>query len=312
MLPVAQPMDRSGKNLYNSNMAAALEIRNYNLFGEVAGLPDIVHCETISARSRLHDWTFAPHRHISLHQILLVSRGGGRALIEDRALRLRKGDVVNMPAGAVHGYAFERGTEGYVVTLASEMIDQMVVPGEGLARALRSAALLRSIPSIRTSVADIFEEFSGRGFGRAHMLRSLCATLLGLVARGLAEQNELSHGGDATLLRRFEALLEENYRRHWSVSDYASALAISPTHLSRLARAGRGSSAGGLIAERLMREARRNLVYTDLPVSTISYALGFDDPAYFSRVFSRAIGLSPRRFRDRFQSAMRSPETAAE
>ena len=50
---------------------------------------------------------------------------------------------------------------------------------------------------------------------------------------------------------------------------------------------------------RIVREARRNLVYTNLPVSTIAYALGFNDPAYFSRLFSVATGLSPRSFRDK-------------
>jgi AraC family transcriptional activator of pobA len=55
-----------------------------------------------------------------------------------------------------------------------------------------------------------------------------------------------------------------------------------------------------LIVERIIREARRNLVYTNLPVSTIAYALGFNDPAYFSRLFSGETGLSPRGFREKF------------
>jgi AraC family transcriptional activator of pobA len=54
-----------------------------------------------------------------------------------------------------------------------------------------------------------------------------------------------------------------------------------------------------LIDARVMREARRNLAYTNLSVSTIAYTLGFTDPAYFSRVFTRALGLSPRAFRAR-------------
>ena len=55
--------------------------------------------------------------------------------------------------------------------------------------------------------------------------------------------------------------------------------------------------------DRVIREARRNLVYTNLPVSTIAYALGFNDPAYFSRIFSASTGLSPRSFRDKVHEA---------
>jgi AraC family transcriptional activator of pobA len=48
---------------------------------------------------------------------------------------------------------------------------------------------------------------------------------------------------------------------------------------------------------RLMREARRNLAYTHLGVATIAYTLGYADPAYFTRAFTRDAGVSPRAFR---------------
>ncbi|MEZ5720241.1 MAG: hypothetical protein R3D59_00095 [Paracoccaceae bacterium] len=54
-------------------------IETYNLFGRSDDLPDVVHCETIAARSVQHDWEFVPHRHARLHQVLMIARGGGRA-----------------------------------------------------------------------------------------------------------------------------------------------------------------------------------------------------------------------------------------
>src|SRR5205823_14973180 len=95
----------------------------------------------------------------------------------------------------------------------------------------------------------------------------------------------------------FEALLEQRFIEHWTVSQYANALSVTPTHLSRVTRSATGHAASHFIVERIIREARRNLVYTNLPVSTIAYALGFNDPAYFSRLFAAATGLSPRAFR---------------
>jgi AraC family transcriptional activator of pobA len=74
---------------------------------------------------------------------------------------------------------------------------------------------------------------------------------------------------------------------------------VTPTHLSRLTREAFGCPATHMIRDRVVREARRNLVYTNLPVSTIAYSLGFNDPAYFSRTFAAATGLSPSEFRDR-------------
>ena len=279
-------------------------IRNYNLFGEASDLPDVVHCETIAARSVLHEWEFAPHRHARLHQFLLIERGGGKATLEGRPYALRPMHVVNVPIGDVHGFTFKPGTQGWVVTVAAEMLEEVLAPSEGLRRVLAHAAVVRATPQVRVTMEQIFTEFAGRLFARAHILRALSGTLIGLVARELAGKRPVQGGTlKSDLLQRFEALLEQHFLQHWTVSDYASALSVTSTHLSRIARSATGHAASQLILERVIREARRNLVYTNLPISTIAYALGFNDPAYFSRIFRGATGLSPRSFRDKVQKA---------
>ena len=104
---------------------------------------------------------------------------------------------------------------------------------------------------------------------------------------------------ESHLLQRFETLLEAHFREHWGVADYARALAVTPTHLSRVVRAATGEPASHLIDARVIREARRQLAFTSLSVTTIAYTLGFVDPALFSRVFTRVAGRSPRAFRQR-------------
>ncbi|MDO8876490.1 MAG: helix-turn-helix domain-containing protein [Pseudolabrys sp.] len=300
-------MDHAHFLLYKSNMPRTPlkpAILSYNLFGEVRDLPDVVHCETIAARSVLHDWEFAPHRHARLHQVLLIARGGGRATLEGRQHRLRPMNVVNVPAGQVHGFSFTPGTQGWVVTLASETLDEVLTPSEGLGRALSEAAVLRGTPAMRRLMTDIFAEHGSRDFARAHVLKALSATLLGLVARALTAKS--ARGGPvpgAGLIKKFEAMLDDHYLEHWPVAQYANALKVTPTHLSRLTREAFGCPASHMIRDRVVREARRNLVYTNLPIATIAYALGFDDPAYFSRTFTLATGLSPSEFRERVHSA---------
>ena len=161
-------------------------IRTYNLFGEDGDLPDVVHCETIAARSVLHEWEFAPHRHARLHQILLIARGGGQAILEDGSHALGAMRVVNVPVGDVHGFSFQPGTQGWVVTIAAETLDEVLPPSEGLRRVLAQAAVLRGTRQIRLMMEQIFAEFAGRDFARAHVLRALSAALIGLVAALLA------------------------------------------------------------------------------------------------------------------------------
>jgi AraC family transcriptional regulator, transcriptional activator of pobA len=281
-------------------MKPAARIQTYNLFGEAGDLPDVVHCETIAARSILHDWNIAPHRHVRLHQLLLIESGGGQATIEGRTFALAPMRIVNVPAGDVHGYSFLRGTRGFVLTVAAEVLDQVMLPSEGLRRVLASANVLRGTAAMRTAMKEIFKEFAARRFARAHVLRAHAAMLVGLVAREMATRAKTSENRmNSELFERFEALLEQHFLSHWTVSQYAAALSVTPTHLSRITRSATGRAASRLIVERTVREARRRLLYTNMPVSTIAYALGFNDPAYFSRFFSEATGLSPRRFRDK-------------
>lgn len=295
-------MEGSAFLLYNSNMRSGRSnsaIQVYNLFGESRDLPDVVHCETIAARSVLHDWSFAVHRHARLHQVLLIERGGGQATLDGRVYALKPMHAVNVPVGEVHGFSFVPGTQGWVLTIAAEILDETLLASEGLRSVLSRSAVLRGTPQMRATMKQIFAEFAGRDFGRAHVLRTLSATLTGLVARELARDRHAGGAADSELFRRFEALIEQHHLQRWSVSDYAGALSITPTHLNRVTRAATGDTASHLILNRLIREARRNLVYTNLPVSTIAYALGFDDPAYFSRIYAAATGLSPRAFRAR-------------
>ena len=299
-------MEGSAFVLYNSNMRSARPnsaIQVYNLFGESSDLPDVVHCETIASRSVLHDWKLAVHRHARLHQVILIDSGGGEATLDGQVYALRPMHVVNVPVGNVHGFNFVPGTQGWVVTIAAEILDETLLAQEGLRSVLARCAIVRGTPQMRATMKQIFVEFAGRNFGRAHVLRALSASLIGLAARELARGRSDSSAADSELFHRFEALLEEHHIERWSVSDYAAQLSITPTHLNRLTRTATGDTASHLILNRLIREARRNLVYTNLPVSTIAYTLGFDDPAYFSRVYAAATGLSPRAFRERLHGA---------
>jgi AraC family transcriptional regulator, transcriptional activator of pobA len=292
-------MAETGKNLYISNMEKTLaHVQSYSLFGESTHLPDVLHCETIADRSELHDWELAPHRHARLHQVLLIANGGGWATLDGKTHALPTGSLVNVPPEHVHSFRFEKDTRGWVTTLADELLDELLVGVGTLRSELDQACVLSADTFVTQTVHQIWLEFSAQEKARALVLRGLSGVLLGWVARQLA-QSTLADAkfNDSELVQRFKELIELNFKAHWTVSQYAKALSISPTHLSRLTRAANGSSALRMIEARLMREARRNLAYTNLSISSIAYTLGFTDPAYFSRVFTRDAGISPKAFR---------------
>jgi AraC family transcriptional regulator, transcriptional activator of pobA len=294
-------MVKSVQYLDISNMAStASTIQSYSLFGESKHLPDVMHCETIAARSVLHGWELAPHRHARLHQVLLLQEGSGTASLDGNTYALSPGSMVNVPAGHVHAFRFATDTQGWVATLPEELLGELLTHVGELRSELGLLCVVKAPAPVRTLMQQIWQEYSGRSRARALMLRGLSATLLSWVARTVAEQNpEVGQSTEPNIVQAFRKLIQAHYLEHWRVSDYARALAVSPTHLSRLTREATGSSALRLIEARTMREARRQLAYTHLNIATVAYAMGYSDPAHFSRVFTRDAGVSPRAFRAR-------------
>ena len=273
-------------------------IRHYSLYGEFEQLPDVMHCETIAQRSVLHDWELAAHRHERLHQLLLLRSGGGHALLDEAEHALGPWSLVNVPQGTVHGFRFEPDSDGLVVTLTDSMLDELLVRDPNVRRALGHAWVGIADAAVDTVTAQLGQEYAGRSAARALVLRGLGSALLARAARvGARVDASARNLAQSQLLQRFEALLEAHYREHWTVADYARRLAVTPTHLSRVLRGATGESASRLIDARVIREARRQLAFTHLSVASIAYALGYVDPALFSRVFARVAGRSPRAFR---------------
>lgn len=273
-------------------------IRHYGLYGEFEQLPDVMHCESIAARSALHDWELVAHRHAHLHQILLLRRGAGRAQLDEACFALGPGSLLNVPRGTVHALRFEPGSDGLVVTWTQAMLDELLGGDAGVRLRLASPWVAGADAALDGLAQQLAEEYAGRSPARALVLRGLGCALLARAARlGSGGGAALQAAPDSRLLQGFESLLEAHFREHWRVADYARALAVTPTHLSRVLRGLTGENASGLIDARLVREARRQLAFTNLRVASVAYALGFADPALFSRVFTRTAGCSPRAFR---------------
>ncbi|RZJ91381.1 MAG: AraC family transcriptional regulator [Chryseobacterium sp.] len=85
-----------------------------------------------------------------------------------------------------------------------------------------------------------------------------------------------------------------------TVQSIADSLNISPTYLSALLKALTGQSTQQHIHEKLIEKAKEKLSITDLSISEVAYALGFEHPPSFSKLFKNKTNLSPLEFRAKF------------
>lgn len=147
----------------------------------------------------------------------------------------------------------------------------------------------------------IRQESAQEDVGHREALGSLLNLLLVDVDRLVRNDGRfaemLEEGSDDDLLHRFVDRLEESFHALHKVSDYADLLAVTPGHLNDVVRRRRGTTAGTMIRDRILLEAKRLLAHSQESIKEIAYGLGYEDPSYFTRLFREKVGVSPGEFR---------------
>ncbi len=281
-------------------------VPTYRLFGETGlwSSIDPVHHETIAARSALHDWEITPHSHDNLLHLLFLRAGKAAMTLETQQSPLALPCLVVMPPMQVHGFRFSRDIDGDILTLPQFLLGELLRSAPELragfdaARQVPLAGDAEGLALMRGHFAQFAREYAGRLHGRAGALMAQLALILVWLGRRLAHPAGDAHPDRARVrMERFHDLLEAHYTEWQPVGFYAGRLGVSAAQLNNTCRQQAGHSAQQLIHERVLIEARRLLAYSGLPVTAIAYSLGFRDPAYFTRFFTRLAGTAPSSFR---------------
>ena len=278
------------------------------------------HLETISARSRLHDWEIRPHRHESFQQFLHIASGQAEVALDGAHHPVNGPCVVLVPPMAVHGFRFHPLVQGHVLTVQQRHVHRLLaaVGAAGLASALAVPVCLslrrhaEAARRLHGGMLNLAEEYAGHAPWRAAALDAVLLQWVLTVARTMPVHDAPAHPVDmrraALHLERYRALVNARFRLQPRVSDLAAELGLTTTQLNRVCRATLGQPALALLHARGVLEAQRLLAYTHHSVKQVALELGFADPAYFSRFFQRHCGLGPQAWRQ--QALQRSQPPA--
>jgi AraC family transcriptional regulator, transcriptional activator of pobA len=289
---------------------SALALPLFHLYGDPPDETafDFIHVESISARSSVHDWTIRAHRHRNLFQILVIAEGGGEMTCEAAVLPFAAPAALLVPAHVAHGFRFTPDvTEGWVVSFTEDVTQAL---GERSGAALARLRALAAAPVIPLNAAEaarlsmlcggLHEEAALAREGFRLAMRGYLALLAIEVARFAASR---ARSGTVTLrptdptVESLRKLLEEHFRRERQLGFYADRLAMTPDRLNDIVKRATGVTAGHLIRQRVLTEAKRQLVFTSLTIHEIAYDLTFSDPSHFARFFRKQTGTTPHEFR---------------
>ncbi len=129
------------------------------------------------------------------------------------------------------------------------------------------------------------------------ILYSLLTTFLLYTFRIAELKINIQTGISQQRMRQLLNLLNEHFKREQKAGFYARKMNLSPKRLNEITRKMLGKTITQLIHDRILLEAKRELIFSGRSIKEISYELGFEDPAYFSRFFKKQSGFSPTHFR---------------
>src|SRR5947209_11278422 len=250
-------------------MAQALPL--FHLYGDPPDDEafDFIHVETIASRSSIHDWTIRAHRHRDLFQILLIEQGGGEMTYEAAIIPFDAPAAILVAPTTAHGFRFRAlETDGWVVSFTEDVAEALGErSGAALAR-LKALAVSPVVPlsdegaakRISALCAELHEErFLAREGYRLAMRRLLDLIAIGVarLAASRARTGSVTLApADATVdaLRR---LVEDNFRKERLLEFYAEKLAMTADRLNDHVKRATGVTAGHLIRQRVLTEAKR-------------------------------------------------------
>lgn len=147
---------------------------------------------------------------------------------------------------------------------------------------------------------NLIEEFQQNETAQYDMLQSYLKQFIINSVRVKKENYVIKEDTETRLFKDFSLLVEQNFKTMHTVTDYANRLGLSPKSIAKHFQKLGAKTPLEFIKNRILLEAKRLLIYTDKTVKEIAYELGFNDPAYFTRFFTKAILKSPLQFKKEY------------
>lgn len=258
---------------------------------------------------QVHPNLHASHRHTFYH-MLLFTKGGGYHTIDFEQFPVRAGQIYFMIPGQVHSWNFEGDADGFVINFSEDIFRSFLVKQDypeqfSFFRGVAKDSVIHLPEQVVGAVAGIFQAIVKEvAQPVAYSMDMVCAHLMHLfitVARNSPATHDHVPQQNQLILFNFRKLVNSYYADKRLPKEYAAMLYVTPNHLNALCNDLLGVSAGELIRDRILLEAKRLLVNADSSISEIAYKLNFTDNSYFTKFFKKYTGTTPEEFRKSFK-----------
>lgn len=247
------------------------------------------------------------HRHESVCELLLVYRGTGTYYVDGTSYPISEGSVIYCNQGKLHEVVSETENEIGDYCIGITNLHRCGLPVNCLTDVgeleIRQAGNL--FPMLKAMCEQMFELEGTNAEGKL-AAQLLCSTFIVLTSQ--LESFPLidaSNTEDEQMVLRIRNYLNEHFMEEVSLDSVGDALGCSATYVSHVFKKAAGRTPIQYIIRRRIGHAQTLLISTEHPVTMIASIVGYDNTNYFSTLFSKVVGMSPKRYREFYKEEMK-------
>lgn len=241
-----------------------------------------------------------PHKHNSYFEIIYLSKGSGFHYIDSQRYEVVPQTVFFVRKEQIHYWQLTSEPEGYVLIIKKQLIDQSIDKEiKSLLYQLSKTTVLhlKQTGSINKLFEILVSEDASRDSSSDVIIEGLLKALMAKMLQGGESPYLNNKRIEKGLYNDFRDLLSQENPLKNNVSYYAGRLNTSPQNLNLACKKEMNLSASDVLAEFIINEAKRLLIYTDDTVAEVAFALNFNDSSHFIKYFKRFSRITPQRYR---------------
>lgn len=247
------------------------------------------------------------HSHNKLLQMFLINSGTTELHINTETIVIHGPAFIIIPKNLDHGFKHLGDINGWIISLSDVALEHMIQTDIDI---LTAIDVFQHTPITEDNLQSMaiyhvaqrcVDEYHTNLSGRILMMHSLVGQLIVNLYR--LQHTEHSSSGvvdssSALYFRRFKQSIKESYSYKKTIEEYAAELKITSGYLNRICQIVSHQSPKEILINYFITEAKFMLLNIEKSINEISYQLQFEDPAYFTRLFKKKTGSTPREFRN--------------
>ena len=274
-----------------------------HLLSEISGLKiDIMRFEMDDMPYAYNEVNIRRNDH---YVFLLLEKGSAMLMVDFEKISLNASLIYYALPGQICHRIYDQCVQGWYLAIDNQLVStefRNIFEGKlGLQTPLMLTSNLFDQCQLILTIINNRVEDSDESVFKREVTNALLQSFIGIVAGGYGQQCNLVQQNlrPRQITHEFKMILAEDFRSLKSPCAYAKRLNITQNYLNENIKKHTGFPVSYWIKNEILLEAKRLLVYTTLSVKEIAHAIGYDDPAYLSKIFKIHEGISPKTFRNK-------------